>query len=1642
MTLRKKTLAIIAVTTVSLIAILYIISRVFLLSGYARLEEQSTHQSVERVLGALSEEITVLDTTVFNWASWDDTYAFIEDRNPDYVQSNLIDEAFLTIGLNLMLFVDAFGQKVFAKGFDLDNDTEVPVPQAFLGDLLANDLLMSHHETESNITGVVLLSEGPMLVASRPILTSKNEGPVRGALVMGRYLDTTEIERLAQVTHLSFTVQPFDDSLLPPDFQEARVVLSGKETMFVRPISDESIAGYALLEDIYGKPALLLKVDMPREIYKQGQASIAVFMSFLLAAGLTFGVVTLLLLERQVLNRLAHLGRSVSRIGTRGDLSARVAMGETDEVSRVASSINEMLSELEQSEKALRESEARFRHLYDSNMLGIAFWKSSGVIEDGNDAYLDMIGYDRQELQSGKVRWQDLTPPEYAHLDKKGLEQLRATGICSPFEKEYIRRDGTRIPVLIGAAFLNGEDDMGVSYLINLAEHQRVETALSQANTKLQALQQVTEAIHSTLALDDVFRKITDGLVHSMGYTSAFIAHLNDQKDRIELKAFSTQRHLVPQIDKILGFPLRTFSFSPDPETNATIKSVMNGRQVVAKTLTEVAHPLISKGTCLALQKFGRIKNYIVTPLKFDEEIVGALIITTTREEVSEEELNVIMTFANAATRAIRNADLHTQTKGAEEALRQRASQLQIIAEVARKATSILDPEALLSYAVKAIQQRFAYYHVDIFLLDHDRSYAVFATSSNPVVKKEWKERNLRFKVGKEGMIGWVAQSGEPLLANNVSQEPHYLPDELLPETESELTVPLKVEGRVVGVLDLQDNGPNAFKDDDIFVLETLGHQVAIAIENARLFQEGQRHTNEVSALREVSLATLSTLDRDQVFEIMLDQLSKVIDYDTAAIKVFTPDGRDKMIAGRGPIIEEQVMWDGFDVRENEIIQEMRETRQPVVVGDTHIDERFEPVGNWEAFHSWAGAPLFVKDEFAGYLAVEKVAPGFYDESAVQLLENFAHAAAIALENAELYDATKRRAEEMSSLHKITLLTTSTLDVNEVLELIYERIDHLMKPDTFYIALYDEQQQKLNFEIFMEKGELFDKFSKEAEEMGLSGWIIQSKSPLLIRNIAKEPLPVIPGVVGEPIPPELCYLGVPIMKKDKVIGVISVQCFQPYVYDEEDQHFLSAIADQAAVAIENARLFEEAQKELAERERTEKALRESEGRFRRLYDSNTLGIVYWDSSDRLVDANDAFLDIIGYTRQDLLTSDLHLQAITPLEYRHLDKQGFKDLRKTGTCSPFEKEYVRKNGTRVPVLIGGAFLESGGKMGVSYVIDITERKQMEKALHASEERFALAVQGANDGIWDWDIQQDSLYWSPRMKELLGYADDELDVDFDTFEATLHPDDREHTKAVMEARLKDGKLYDVDHRIRTKSGEYHWFHVRGQVVFDEAGDPVRMIGSTADITDRKQAEERLHRTLEGVIEALGQTTETRDLYTAGHQKRVTQLACAIAKEMGLSEKHIEGIRIAGLVHDIGKMAIPAEILSKPSRLSEMEYGLIKAHPQLAYNILKTIEFPWPVAQIVLQHHERMDGSGYPQGLKGEQILMEARILAVADVVEAMASHRPYRPALGIDKALEEISQNKGALYDPVVVATCLRLFDKKMFSFAGDPTPNRL
>jgi PAS domain S-box-containing protein len=289
----------------------------------------------------------------------------------------------------------------------------------------------------------------------------------------------------------------------------------------------------------------------------------------------------------------------------------------------------------------------------------------------------------------------------------------------------------------------------------------------------------------------------------------------------------------------------------------------------------------------------------------------------------------------------------------------------------------------------------------------------------------------------------------------------------------------------------------------------------------------------------------------------------------------------------------------------------------------------------------------------------------------------------------------------------------------------------------------------------------------------------------------------------------------------------------------------------------------------------------------------------------------------------------------------------------------------------------------------------------------------------------------------VERVLGYKPEEIIGKY--FYDLIHPDDREELKKVAFTAFATKQPFrQLANKNIHKSGKIIWLLTIGTPILDSQGNLLGYRGVDTDITERKQAEdslkqsyEKLQKTLNDVILAMASTSEIRDPYTAGHQRMVARLARAIAVEMKLSEHQISGVYTAGLVHDIGKISIPPEILTKSRRLNDIEFALIKIHPQAGYDILNNMDFPFPLATWVLQHHERLNGSGYPAGLTGDKISIESKIVAIADVVGAMASHRPYRPALNISEALDEIIRNKGILYDPEVVDACVRVIKEKGF-----------
>jgi PAS domain S-box-containing protein len=546
----------------------------------------------------------------------------------------------------------------------------------------------------------------------------------------------------------------------------------------------------------------------------------------------------------------------------------------------------------------------------------------------------------------------------------------------------------------------------------------------------------------------------------------------------------------------------------------------------------------------------------------------------------------------------------------------------------------------------------------------------------------------------------------------------------------------------------------------------------------------------------------------------------------------------------------------------------------------------------------------------------------------------------------------------------------------------------------------------------------FTYYNKRAEEISgynLREWLGKSFAPLL----HPEDLPAIQKVFLETMKGNPQQYEVRVYRKDRSIFVLSVNTVPLFK------------SGKVVGTVSFGR-------DITEQKRAQEALQESEEKYRTMIEHSNDMIWTLDLEGNFTYVNKRAEQISGHKLDDGFGK--HFATLIPPEDLPRIQKVFLETM-SGKSQHYEGNVYKKDGSVFVLSINTAPLFKSGKIvgTVSFGRDITKQKQTQEALGKSEEKYETFVNNVNVGIYRNTVGPKGKFIeaNPAAIKMFGYESKDEFLSIDVVDLYQNPEDRERFNEKM---LANGFARDEELQLKKKDGKPIFCSVFAVVVKDEQGKIKYYDGIIEDITKRKKVEQelkasykKLKKILNGTINALASTTEKRDPYTAGHQQRVTQLACVIAREMGFSEERIEGMRMACVVHDIGKIYVAAEILNKPVRLTDIEMALIKTHCQIGYEILKTIEFPWPIAEVVLQHHERMDGSGYPQGLKGKDILHEAKILAVVDVVEAMSSHRPYRSSFGVDLALNEIKENRGKLYDPEIVDVCLKLFTEKGFKF---------
>jgi signal transduction histidine kinase len=346
MNLRRKTFLIMTAVLAMLVLVTYLSSQFILLNSYADLEEQKVEVNVKRCLSALSNELSELESNAGDWAAWDDTYAFIQDANTAYIQSNLIEDTFTGLSLDVILFVNSTGYVVHGTAFDRENMTETAVPQDLLQLVSDSNYLWYHDDTNGSIVGLVSLKEAPLMVASRPIMTSQSEGPIRGALIMGRYLNSEEIENIEKTIYLPIVISSLNGSETQVNFQEVYSSSYFEDIpIFTRPLNADVVSGYALLKDVYGNLSFNLRVDMPQDIYKQGITSVIFFLLSLVVAGVLLGLTTIIIVEKSFLSRVERLATAVKKMGKSRNLAERLSWKSSDELSLLAETIDGMMDE-------------------------------------------------------------------------------------------------------------------------------------------------------------------------------------------------------------------------------------------------------------------------------------------------------------------------------------------------------------------------------------------------------------------------------------------------------------------------------------------------------------------------------------------------------------------------------------------------------------------------------------------------------------------------------------------------------------------------------------------------------------------------------------------------------------------------------------------------------------------------------------------------------------------------------------------------------------------------------------------------------------------------------------------------------------------------------------------------------------------------------------------------------------------------------------------------------------------------------------------------------------------------------------------------------------------------------------------------
>ena len=922
------------------------------------------------------------------------------------------------------------------------------------------------------------------------------------------------------------------------------------------------------------------------------------------------------------------------------------------------------------------------------------------------------------------------------------------------------------------------------------------------------------------------------------------------------------------------------------------------------------------------------IRSHLLAPILTEKNVIGFIALDDDKPNFfSRQDAKRLMVFANQAASAIENARLFQEES-------RRAKIIEALAEIA----NVIATKQEIGLALDEIAQRSLNLldasHIAIYLLQDDDQTLKIITAKGLYHEKLLSHS---IKIG-EGITGNIVASGKPEIINNTAKDPRKITVPGTPEEDNQvetmMSAPLILRGKNIGAMNawrLRKNG--LFSESELNFLVSIAHQASIAIESGRLFEETLRRAQETAAIAEVGRDISSTLKLDIVLQRIASYARELLRSETSAVYLIEENSSElRAIAAIG-VDEVEIKSDpirlGFGILGNIAMQKHGE-----IVNDTATDPRAITIKGTESlpYEHIMGVPVLLKEQLTGLLAVWRVGTGLeYKSTDLEFLSSLAQQAAVAIENARLFEAEQQRRREAETLREATAIVATTLDQGRSIELILDQLARVLKYDSASIQLLREGY----LEIVGGRG-----WQSESSILGLrfsvpgnnpNTIVIQERRPVILNNAAD----TFESFYQEPHNHIRSWLGAPLIAHGEVIGMLSVDSTVDEYFTDEHIRLVSAYANQAAIAIDNAQLHEK-----------------SENQIRRLTALRDVDTAIASSLDLRVTLN---------ILMDNAASQLRADAMSILVYNP-NLQTLETIAALG----FQGGFVQRQ-----------FRIGEGPAGK---IVITRQPLHIQRLAQSDEYSHMT----------WLAEE-------KFTTYLGYP-------------LLG---KGQVKGVLETFFRVPFTPDND-----------WL----EFIQTIAGQAAIAIDNSQMFENLQRSNQELSLAYDTTLEGWGKALELRDKETQGHTQRVTDLTIRLARRTNINDSEITHIRRGVLLHDIGKMGVPDQILRKTGPLDESEWEQMRKHPQYAYDLLYPIAYLRPSLDIPLCHHEKWDGSGYPHGLKGEEIPLAARIFSVVDVWDALLSDRPYRKTWSRANTIEYIKKESGTRFDPRIVNIFLEMISE--------------